>query len=197
MAYRLAGQNTEFCSCDVPCPCAFGQIPTGGRCRGIFCFDVKEGHLDGLSLAGTKFILAATFANQVWTAGNLTAALILDANASEQQRDALGRILSGRLGGDAANLAGLIGDMKGVFTAPIDYRVSDGQVSVRAGDVAEGAGATLKNVDGSAEIEIKNAHYPIPNITAGKSTKVKVKVPGLEWDLNGSGMWTGPFVLQG
>ena len=61
--------------------------------------------------------------------------------------------------------------------------------------MAEGAGVTLKNVDGSAEIEIKNAHYPIPNVKAGKSTKVKV--PGLEYDLNGSGMWTGPFVLQG
>jgi len=197
MAYRLAGQNTEFCSCDVPCPCAFGQIPTGGRCRGLFCFAVKEGQLDGLSLAGTTFILATDFANQVWTAGNLTAALILDANASQQQRDALTRILTGQLGGDAANLTALVGDMKGVFVAPIDYRVSDGQISVRAGDMAEGAGATLKNVDGSAEIEVKNAHYPIPNITAGKSTKVKVKVPGLEWDLNGSGMWTGPFELRG
>lgn len=196
MAYRLAGQSTEFCSCTAPCPCAFGQMPTGGRCRGLFSFDVQEGHLDGLSLAGTKFVLAATF-GQVWTAGNFTAALILDANASQQQRDALTRIMTGKLGGDAATLAGLIGDMKGVFTAPIDYRVSDGQISVRAGDVAEGAGATLKNVDGSAEIQITNAHYPIPNIKAGRSTKTKVKVPGLEWDLNGSGMWTGPFVLQG
>ena len=196
MAYRLAGNNTEFCSCDVPCPCAFAQIPTGGRCQGLFCFDVQEGYLDGLSLAGTKFILALMFANQAWTAGNLTAALILDANASQDQRDGLTRILTGQLGGDAANLAGLIGDMKGVVTAPIEYRASDGQISVRAGDVAEGAGATLKNADGS-EIEVRNAHYPIPNIKAGKSTKVKVKVPGLEYDLQGSGMWTGPFVLAG
>jgi hypothetical protein len=133
----------------------------------------------------------------VWTAGNLTAALVLDANASQKQRDALTRILTGQLGGDAANLSGLIGDMKGVFTAPIEYRAGDGQITVRAGDMAEGAGATLKNVDGSAEIEVKNAHYPIPNIKAGRSTKVKVKVTGLEYDLNGSGMWTGPFVLQG
>ncbi len=197
MAYRLAGHNTEFCSCDTPCPCAFGQVPTGGRCQGLFCFDVREGHLDGLNLSGIQFILASTFANQVWTAGNLTAALILDAHASQEQRDALTRILTGQLGGDAANLAGLIGDMKGVFVAPIEYRVSDGQIYVRAGDMAEGAGTTLKSVDGSAEIEVKNAHYPIPNIKAGRSTKVKIKVPGLEYDLNGSGMWTGPFELKG
>ena len=126
------------------------QKRTGGRCRGLFCFDVQDGHLDGLSLAGTKFILALTFGNQVWTAGNLTAALILDANASQEQRDALTRILSGQLGGDAANVARLVGDMKGVSTAPIEYRATDGQVTVRAGDMAEGAGVTLKNVDGSA-----------------------------------------------
>jgi hypothetical protein len=77
-----------------------------------------------------------------WTNGNFTAALILDANATEEQRSALARALGGELGGDAGGLAQLIGDMKGVFVAPIDYRHEDGEVEVRAGDLAAGAGAT-------------------------------------------------------
>lgn len=196
MAYRLAGQSTELCSCNTPCPCAFGQEPTGGRCEGIFAFDIQEGELDGMSLAGTKAILAAAF-NGAWTGGNFTAALILDANASQEQRDALTRILSGQLGGDGANLAGLIGDMKGVFTAPIDIRYSGEDITVRAGDLAEGAGTILKGLDGVENIELSNAHYPFPRITAGKATKSKAKVDGIEHDHDGSGMWTGPFILKG
>jgi hypothetical protein len=183
MTYRLAGISTELCSCDAPCPCAFGQKPTGGTCRGVFAFEIQEGELDGLSLAGTKAVLASEF-NGVWTGGNFTAALILDANASEEQRNALTRIFGGDFGGDAGGLAELIGDMKGVFVAPIEYQRSGGNISVKAGDVLDGAGATLKNLDGSAEIEVK-------------ATKVKVNVEGLRFEHDGSGMWTGPFELQG
>jgi hypothetical protein len=110
----------------------------------------------------------------------LHGALVLDENASEEQRAALATIYGGELGDDAANLAALIGDMKGAFTAPIEYSATAGEVSFKAGDTAEGAGGTLKNVDGTAEIQVTNAHYPLPTVTAGRSTKVKANVPGVE-----------------
>jgi Protein of unknown function (DUF1326) len=58
-----------------------------------------------------------------WT-GNVTAALILDANSTEEQRDAPTNVFSGKAGGDAANQAALVGDIKGVFVAPIDYKMT-------------------------------------------------------------------------
>jgi hypothetical protein len=197
MAYRLAGYNTELCSCDTPCPCAFGQTPTGGRCEGMFAFHFEQGDVDGVDVSDTKAILASAFEGGPWTQGNLTAALILDANASEEQRNALGRVLGGEMGGDAAGLAALIGDMKGVFVAPIDYRHEDGEVELRAGDFAAGAGKTIKNVDGTADIEVTNACYPIPNLRAGKSSRVMINVKGLSFEHDGSGMWTGPLELKG
>lgn len=63
--------------------------------------------------------------------------------------------------------------------------------------MAEGAGTTLRNVDGSAEIELSNACYPLPNVKAGKASKVSIHAGGLDWDHDGSGMWTGPFELRG
>ena len=125
MAYRIAGRATELCSCNAPCPCAFGQLPTGGRCRALMVFDVKEGNADGVSLAGTKAIVAAEFPG-VWSKGNWTAALILDSQASQQQRDALQRILTGQMKGDAAAIAALIGTFKGVATAPISITFAGG-----------------------------------------------------------------------
>src|SRR3972149_7912464 len=196
MAYRIAGRATELCTCNAPCPCAFGQAPTGGKCNGLFVFEIKEGNADGVSLAGTKAILAGIFPG-VWSKGNWTASLILDANASQQQRDALQRICTGQLKGDAAQLAALIGDFKGVAVAPISYSYAAGKISVKAGDLAEGAGETLKDAQGKAEIQVSNANYPIPNVTAGKSSKAKANVQGVTFDVNGSGMWTGPFELKG
>jgi len=72
-----------------------------------------------------------------------------------------------------------------------------GEISFKAGDTAQGAGTTLKNVDGTAEIQVINAHYPLPTVTAGRSTKVKANVRGVEYDFYGSGFWTGRFELKG
>jgi len=196
MAYHISGRSTELCSCSAPCPCAFGQEPTSGTCHGLFCIDIQDGQCDGVNLAGTKAILAAMFSGP-WTGGNFTAAMILDQHSTEEQRDALTRIFSGQEGGDAAQLAGLIGDLKGVFVAPIDLKEADGHIRVLAGDMAEGAGDVLRGLDGQAEIQVLNAAYPLPTVTAGKATRSRVRVPGLEFDSDGSGMWTGPFEMQG
>lgn len=196
MAYRLSGRATELCTCNAPCPCAFGQSPTGGTCRGLFVFEIQEGNADAVSLAGTKAIMVTTFTGP-WTKGNFTAALVLDSGSSPEQRNALERILTGQLKGDAAQLAALIGTFKGVAVASISYSYSRGKVMVKAGDLVEGAGETLKNVAGKEEIQLTNACYVLPNVTAGKSSRVSAKVQGLNWNTNGSGMWTGPFDLKG
>jgi hypothetical protein len=196
MAYRLAGRSTELCSCNTPCPCAFGEEPTGGTCEGVFCFDIQEGEADGVDLSGTKALLATRFSGP-WTGGNFTAALLLDENDSDEQRGVLERVLTGQLGGDAANLVNLVGDMKGVFVGPFDYSATDGDVSVRVGDLVEGAGSLLRGADESSAIEVSNALYPLPHVFAGRSTKTRVNVAGLSFQSNGSGMWTGPFELKG
>ncbi|HEX2063354.1 MAG TPA: DUF1326 domain-containing protein, partial [Acidimicrobiales bacterium] len=119
-------------------------------------------------------------------------------NSTEEQREALATIFTGKAGGDGANLAALVGDMKGVFVAPIEYKMtSNGEITVRAGDLAEAGGEVLRGLDGTSEITVTNSHYPLPMVIAGKSTRSRVSVPGLKFDSHGSGMWTGPFELKG
>jgi hypothetical protein len=198
MRYRIAGRTTDLCSCQTPCPCAFGQTPTRGTCAGMFCFDIQEGEYENVSLARTRAIFANTFSGGPWMDGNFTAALILDANSTDEQREALTTIFSGKAGGDAANMAALVGDMKGVFVAPIAYKMTtNGEITVRAGDLADAGGQTLRGMDGTSEITVTNPLYPLPTVIAGKSTHSRVSVPGLEFDNHGSGMWTGPFELKG
>src|SRR6476660_7578376 len=118
MAYRITGHSTEFCSCHATCPCAFGLPPDRGRCTGVFSFHVESGNADGVNLSETYAVLAASFGPSPWTAGGFTAALILDSNGTPAQREALKKIFTGQMGGDAAGLAALISDLKGVFEAP-------------------------------------------------------------------------------
>jgi len=197
MAYRIAGHSTEFCSCHATCPCAFGLGPDRGRCTGVFSFHIESGNANGVDLSNTYALLAASFGPAPWTAGGFTAALVLDSNASKAQRDAITAILTGKMGGDAAGLAALISDFKGIHEAPISYRHHDGHVSVSAGDFVKAEGKTFRSANGQ-EVWLKNAIYPVPDVRAGKSSKVKVNLPGLTYEPpDAEGFWTGPFDLKG
>jgi hypothetical protein len=197
VAYRISGHSTEFCSCHATCPCAFGLPPDRGRCTGVFSFHIESGNGDGVDLKDTYALLAASFGPAPWTAGGFTAALILDSNGTPAQRDTIKKILTGQMGGDAAGLAGLIGDLKGIFEAPISYKHHDGQVTVSAGDIIAAEGKTFRAANGQ-EVWLKNAIYPVPDVRAGKSSKVMVKIAGLTFEPpDAEGFWTGPFDLKG
>ena len=66
MAYEISGTSTELCSCNAPCPCAFGQEPTGGKCAGIFAFDIQGGGLghSGKSVEEIELAVVAAEAQQ-------------------------------------------------------------------------------------------------------------------------------------
>ena len=197
MAYRITGHSTEFCSCHATCPCAFGQAPDRGRCNGVFSFHIESGQADGVKLDGTYAILVASFGPDPWTSGGFQAVLILDSNCSGAQRDAIKGILTGKMGGDAAGLAGLISDLKGIVEAPITYKHDKGHITVSAGDLVSAEGETFKAANGE-EVWLKNAIYPVPDVRAGKSSKVKVNVAGMAYEPpDAEGFWTGPFDMKG
>lgn len=197
MPYHMSGKSTEFCSCSSPCPCAFGQNPDNGRCNGVIYIELQEGDVEGKSLAGIKMIMASTFGPDPWFTGGLTAALIFDTNDSDEQRDGLRRIFSGELGGDAAGLGDLVVDLKGMFDAPFEASWTDEQVSVKAGDYIDCSGSVLKNLKGEAAIEVQNPAYFTAPIVAGKADRVRINIGGISYEGPGSGMWTGPFVMNG
>ena len=196
MSYRLAGRSVEFCSCQAPCPCAFGQEASWGRCEGLIAFSIEEGEVAGVDVAGTRAIMAGSFEG-AWTSGGRTAALILDRRDSQAQRDALQQVFTGELGGDAAHLAGLVGQFRGPFLADIDYQLDGPQAVVRAGDVAEAAGTVLPGPDGTTPIQVSGVHHPPTTVTAGTASRSRVDVEGLAFDNPGHAMYSGRFELKG
>jgi hypothetical protein len=55
----------------------------------------------------------------------LNLAIFFDENANEQQKEALNMIFSGKAGGFMAEIANLIGEVRGIEYAPIKFEIAD------------------------------------------------------------------------
>lgn len=103
--WRIRGTYFESCNCDAICPCRRIDGVPGGRsthgvCMGVLSWLIEEGAANGTDLSGLPVALACRYSDDE-PGSPWTWVLYLDAGASREQRVALERIFSGRLGGDA------------------------------------------------------------------------------------------------
>jgi hypothetical protein len=105
MSWRIGGSYFESCNCDPICPCrridgASGGRSTHGVCLGLLSWVIGTGDADGVDLDGQPVALASRYSDDE-EGSPWTWILYLDAGATDEQRDALEGIFTGRLGGDA------------------------------------------------------------------------------------------------
>ena len=105
MSWRIRGTYFESCNCDAICPCrridgVAGGRSTHGVCMGALSWIIEDGDADGVDLSGLPVALACRYSDDE-PGSPWTWALYLDVRASDEQRDALEGIYTGRLGGDA------------------------------------------------------------------------------------------------
>ena len=92
--WTLHGREFANCNCSYGCPCQFNALPTHGNCWAVVGIKIDKGHhgtvtLDGLRIAGIFKYPGAIHM------GNGEALPIVDKRATEEQRNALLRIMSG------------------------------------------------------------------------------------------------------
>jgi hypothetical protein len=105
MSWRISGSYFESCNCDAICPCrkidgAPGGRSTHGECLGVLSWLIEEGDADGVGLDGLPVAMATRYSDDE-EGSPWSWILYVDANATEEQREAIEAIYSGRLGGDA------------------------------------------------------------------------------------------------
>ena len=124
--WKASGDWFDVCSCNIPCPCEFAQTPTNGECEGVIAYHIKNGYYDNTPLDGLNVLGLTYFKGNIWAGETkLDGAFFFDERANQQQRDALQMIFTGRAGGFMAELAKLIGDVRGIDYAPIKFEVAD------------------------------------------------------------------------
>ena len=97
MAYvdwMIKGPKLVTCNCDYGCPCEFNAPPTRDVCEGFEAMEIEEGYfgdvrLDGLRFAGTYLWPGPVHEGKGVVQG------VIDARATDEQRDALFKILDG------------------------------------------------------------------------------------------------------
>lgn len=195
MAWRVAGQMHELCSCKFLCPCWFGPAePDQGWCSGAIVFDVERGSANGVDLSGHTVVLIADWPGDFW-AGNGTARLYIDDRTSPEQRRALEAIFSGKQGGPMEPIAaGVVSTWLPAETAPITINWGD-TTTGSVGNVGQITSQRLKNQAGEpASIQGAAAMgaFQLTRLEVARTAGSHWAVPAMRtWDAD-SGT-TGPF----
>lgn len=196
-SWQVTGQYYETCSCDFVCPCVPGQMavaPSKGSCTFAMAFQVDRGTYGTLSLDGLGFVVLG-LTPEAMGKGNWSVAVIADARATSEQRDALAAIASGGAGGPMAALSGLVGTLLGVESAPIRFERDGVKWSVKASDLVDMAaeGAMGINPQATQPLHLENTGHPAADRFAlARASRSHVHALGFDWD-DTSGLNNGQY----
>jgi hypothetical protein len=124
--WRIAGEWFDVCKCTIPCPCTFAQAPSEGDCEGILVWHMREGQYGDVPLDGLNVAAIGYFEGNIWAGETkATMGIFIDERADEAQREALQTIFGGQAGGWPAQLAAIIGEVRGIESAPIEFEIAD------------------------------------------------------------------------
>jgi hypothetical protein len=176
MTYKLEGRLTDFCSCNVVCPCWVGEDPDGGVCEGAVTWHIDSGTINGIDVSGLTIALLADLPGNALE-GNWRVAAYVSDTATAEQTQAIADVWTGKLGGPVADLAALVGEVAGLEQAPISFDVVKGKGSLVVGDVFEATMEPLRGAQGEVVTLGDNVFASISGAQTylGKSTKLRRK----------------------
>ncbi len=198
MAWNVSGTYFESCNCEAACPCVFLSPPTEDGCTAIIGWHIDSGEFDGLAIDGLNVSLAVDSPGHMATT-EWRAAVYLDDRATEPQAEALGAIFSGAAGGHPAVLAGHIGEVLGVASAPITFDADGSSVAFRVGTVAD---VKIAAIEGQGGGQVKISSHPLAvapgnDAVTARSEHLHYTDHGYEWELSGRNGFFSPFQYEG
>lgn len=186
--WRLKGDYFENCNCAILCPCIVQggpAVPTEGHCGVAFAFHVQEGDYQGVALDDLNFIVAA-YTPGVMGAGDWTLAAYIDERADRFQRAALGRILSGDIGGPAERWMRLTANYLGIKYCPIAYKSEGHLRSVSIPGIIDFSVEGIVAGRQPEPMRLENTGHPVnSSLVLAKGTASTYTDHGMTWDNTG------------
>ena len=197
--WRLKGNYFENCNCQILCPCVLPVAPgdpTDGHCDVAMAFHIDEGAFNGVSLDGLRFAFAA-FTPGNMGAGGWTAAYYVDERASPEQRTAIGRILSGDMGGPMGRWKSLISDFRGTTYCPISYESKGSTRSVFIPGIMDFTVAGVKAGRRRGVMRLSNTGHPVSKTLAlARGIFGRFTDHGMTWDFSGKNGYYSDFSYE-
>ena len=188
LKWSIKGREFLHCNCAYGCPCQFNGLPTHGKCEAVMAAEILEGQHGQTSLSGLKFAAAVAWPGPIHLGGGQIVPIV-DERASEEQRNALLRIMSGQDTDPGATIfqvfAATFAKVYDPVFAKIDFQVDvdERKAQVRIQGLIEGRGE------------------PILNPVTGQAHRVRIDLPsGFEYLVaevgRGFTKTTGPVQLN-
>ena len=175
MSWWAKGLLFENCNCQLVCPghMHFSQLCTHERCVGYWAIRVDEGRYEDVPLAGLKALIAFD-SPQRMISGDWTEVLIVDDAASPAQRDAMERLLTGRIGGPWETLAKFVARRLETRYLPIEFSAEGGTKKARIAGLLETAISPIRGRDRTKPVLFENIfnqiHAPTQVLATGSTT---------------------------
>ena len=204
--WRVTGDWFDVCKCAIPCPCTFAQPPTEGTVTGSSPGTSARAIFGDVALDGLNLVALAAFEGNIWEGAKADMAMFVDERAGQEQREALQTIWGGQAGGWPGDFAAMIGNMRGMEFARIDFEIDDdlgswrveipgkllGEVDALSGPTTprEGARVQVHNPPG-AEVG------PGQIATWGRATMDRADAFDFSWERSGKSSKHFPFDWSG
>jgi hypothetical protein len=186
MSWNLKGSYRETCSCELMCPCnmSMDHGATYDFCRVTLVFDIREGQVDGVDIAGLR-VAAIADTPKVMTEGNWRLGVFVDERASDEQFEKLVQVFTGQIGGPMAGLGPLVGEMLGVERAPIEVSDDGLRHSVRVGDAIDFEIEDIVpfGVTTGQPVKFNGMFHPVASdLTMAEAKRSRINAFGIEFE---------------
>ena len=164
--WHASGLLFENCNCQVVCPghVHFDQDCTHDRCVGYWAIRFESGAYGDTSIAGTSAVISYDSPRHMIDGGWIEN-LIIDAAATEEQRVAIERILTGAAGGPWQKLGQFVGVRGETKFAPIHIEETETTKSVSIAGILSATIERLRGRDREQPVTFHNMFNQIHNPT--------------------------------
>lgn len=191
--WMIRGVEYGNCNCAFGCPCQFGSPTTHGTCEAVIGGLIEEGYFNDTRLDGLKWVLLVKWPGEI-AEGNGTEQALIDESASEDQREALRKILYGESTEPGTTHFFVYNSTMSKVMDPkfvpieLSIDVDARQAKLKIAGHVESTGTPIINTfsgqPSRARINLPDGfEYTIAEMGSGKS---KSTVAGLELDLDGT-----------
>ncbi|MGE0114908.1 MAG: DUF1326 domain-containing protein [Steroidobacteraceae bacterium] len=177
--WEIQGRELINCNCAYGCPCQFNALPTKGYCEAVGAITIDKGHYGDVSLDGLSVGMAMKWPGPIHE-GKGQCQPFVDARATDKQREALLKILSGQDTDPGTTIFSVFATTyEKVFDpifAPIsfDVDINTRQGKITVGNAMEVKGEPIRNpitgAEHRARIELTHGfEYEIAEVGSGTS----------------------------
>lgn len=100
--WMIRGTSLGSCNCDWGCPCQFNSPSTHGQCQFASGGYIEEGYLDQIKLDNLHWAEIGYWPGEI-AEGNGKLQIVIDQRATQAQRNALEKIMHGKVGQPGSN----------------------------------------------------------------------------------------------